>query len=244
MRDPTRSTRLQTTQPSGSQGHANLSTTITLEKWGLDAEEKESPLTEVIKRTEYDKLQFSFWQSQFLRLDPDLDSAPPRGRPQPAAVLHDGPPNAQPQPVQMAQAAVPAISQLYPDLDLPAAEGEDSPPAYSTPWLSVIHTANSGLEKPNAMGGQNPITPWEAHLRDRFIHGIKLEISEMVQTSCIAWESATLEKVELHATHAEKLLNSKTKKKTSEFTEKLQMAQLAAYQTHSRVRNLNSVTIL
>ncbi|CAB1449014.1 unnamed protein product [Pleuronectes platessa] len=28
MRDPTRSTRLQTTQPSGSQGHANLSTTI------------------------------------------------------------------------------------------------------------------------------------------------------------------------------------------------------------------------
>ncbi|CAB1425567.1 unnamed protein product [Pleuronectes platessa] len=27
MRDPTWSTRLQTTQPSGSQGHANLSTT-------------------------------------------------------------------------------------------------------------------------------------------------------------------------------------------------------------------------
>ncbi|CAB1435122.1 unnamed protein product [Pleuronectes platessa] len=125
---------------------------------------------------------------------PDLDSAPPRGRPQPAAVLHDGPPNAQPQPVQMAQAAVPVVSQLYPDLDLPAAEGEDSPPAYSTPWLSVIHTANSGLEKPNAMGRQNPIIPWEAHLRDRFIHGIKPEISEMVQTSCITWESATLEK--------------------------------------------------
>ncbi|CAB1442709.1 unnamed protein product [Pleuronectes platessa] len=52
---------------------------------------------------------------------------PPRGRSQPAAVLHGGLPNAQPQPVQMAQAAVPAVSQLYPDLDLPAAEGEDSP---------------------------------------------------------------------------------------------------------------------
>ncbi|CAB1422365.1 unnamed protein product [Pleuronectes platessa] len=31
MRDPTRSTRLQTTQPSGSQGHANLSTTIRID---------------------------------------------------------------------------------------------------------------------------------------------------------------------------------------------------------------------
>ena len=115
-------------------------------------------------------------------------------------------------------------------------QGEDETVTDYLHRLSVIHTANSGLEKPNAMGGQNPITPWEAHLRDRFIHGIKPEISEMVQTSCIAWESANLEKVELHATHAEKLLNSKTKKKTSEFTEKLQMAQLAAYQTQVRGR--------
>ncbi|CAB1429907.1 unnamed protein product [Pleuronectes platessa] len=43
-------------------------------------------------------------------------------------------------------------------------------------WLSEVHTANSGLERPNAMGGQNPITPWEAHLRDRFIHGVRPEI--------------------------------------------------------------------
>ncbi|XP_053290716.1 uncharacterized protein LOC128450974 isoform X1 [Pleuronectes platessa] len=336
---------------------------------------------------------------QFLHLDPDLNSAPPKGRPQPSAVLHGDQPSAQPPPLQTAQAAVPAVSQLYPDLDLPAAEGKDSPPAYSTPWsaahtpkrtrrgtdyglktslqapmvevasgdgntqliyrpwtftemkestisflpqvlsggtqyavqleafckqfkptstelqrllmtqmgiqfskvtrvfpareqrlvnpdwahadnhgygqfitdlceeirqqfparmdmskismckqgedetvtdylhrLSEVHTANSGLERPNAMGGQNPITPWEAHLRDRFIHGVRPEISEMVKTNCIAWESATLGKVELHATHAEKLLNSKKKKEKSEFTERLQMAQLAAYQTQGRGR--------
>ncbi|CAB1443973.1 unnamed protein product, partial [Pleuronectes platessa] len=84
-------------------------------------------------RTSYDKLQRQFSS------DPDLDSAPPKGRPQPSAVLHGDPPSAQPPPLQTAQAAVPAVSQLYPDLDLPAAEGKDSPPAYSTPW-SAAHT--------------------------------------------------------------------------------------------------------
>ncbi|XP_060941493.1 protein NYNRIN-like [Limanda limanda] len=63
--------------------------------------------------------------------------------------------------------------------------------------LSEVHTTNSGLERPDAMGGQNRITPWEAHLRDRFIHGIRPEISEMVKTNCIAWESANLGKVEV-----------------------------------------------
>ena len=115
-------------------------------------------------------------------------------------------------------------------------QGEDETVSDYLHRLSEVHTANSGLERPNAVGGQNPITPWEAHLRDRFVNGIRPDISEMVQTSCIAWESTNLETVELHATHAEKLLNRKKKKTNSEFTERLQMAQLAAYETQIRGR--------
>ena len=63
-------------------------------------------------------------KSQFLRLDPDLDSAPPRGRPQPAAVQH-GQLNAQ---LPALQAAAPAVPHLYPDLDLVTVEELDRPP--------------------------------------------------------------------------------------------------------------------
>ena len=76
-------------------------------------------------------------KSQFLHLDPDLDSAPPKGRPQPAAVQR-GQLNAQLPPLQTAQAAAPAIPQLYPDLDLVTAEEEDRP-SYGTPYVAA-HT--------------------------------------------------------------------------------------------------------
>ena len=61
-------------------------------------------------------------KSQFFRLDPDLDSALPRGRPQ---------------PLQTAQAAAPAVPHLYPDLNLVAAEEENRPPSYSTPYVAA-----------------------------------------------------------------------------------------------------------
>ena len=112
-------------------------------------------------------------------------------------------------------------------------QGEDETVSDYLHRLSEVHTANSGLTRPNAVGGQNPITPWEAHLRDRFINGIRSDISEMVHISCIGWESANLSTVELHA---EKLLNSKKKTTISEFTERLQMAQPAAYETQVRGR--------
>ena len=97
-------------------------------------------------------------------------------------------------------------------------QGEDETVSDYLHRLSEDHTASNGLVRPNAVRGQHPIRP---------------EISEMVQKGCIAWKSANLGTVELHDTHAEKLLRKKT---NSEFTEKLQMAQLAACETQIRGR--------
>lgn len=100
--------------------------------------------------------------------------------------------------------------------------------------LTEVHTTHSGLQRPNAMGGTNPITPWEAHLRDRFINGIKPEISEMVKRYCITWDCGILETVERHAIHSEKYLNDKKRKKSAQTRDRLQMAQLMVYERQAK----------
>ncbi|GLD56449.1 uncharacterized protein AKAME5_000879700 [Lates japonicus] len=52
--------------------------------------------------------------------------------------------------------------------------------------LTEVHTTHSGLQRPTNMGGPHPITPWEAHLRDRFMNGMKPEVSTMVKRNCVA----------------------------------------------------------
>ena len=79
-------------------------------------------------------------KSQFFRLDPDLNSAPPRGSPQPHGQL-----NAQLPPLQTAQAAVPTAPHLYPDLNCAVEEG-DRPP--HTPQLTrKVQTNSTELQR-------------------------------------------------------------------------------------------------
>ena len=187
-------------------------------------------------------------------------------------------------PLQRAQAAAPAIPNVYPDSDLVAAEDVDRLPAYTTPYVAAhiprqngkrtIHGLNATSQAQRVevaaedettqqicrpltftdkeesttsfhtqvlSGGVQKAGPFEAFCQQfeptstelqRLL--MKMEISEMVQASCIAWESANLGTVELHAICAEKLLNNKKKRRSVQLTEKLQMAQLAAHQNQVR----------
>ncbi|XP_053487116.1 uncharacterized protein LOC128611548 [Ictalurus furcatus] len=59
--------------------------------------------------------------------------------------------------------------------------------------LTEIHDTNSGLEKPDALAdGQAAVTAWEAHLRNRFMIGMKPEIAAIVKQQCITWDTRNL----------------------------------------------------
>lgn len=85
-----------------------------------------------------------------------------------------------------------------------------------------------------AMGINHVISPWEAHLRDRFINGMRPDISHMVKRTCITWEDGHVETIEKHAIHAEKFRKEKKKRKSMQITDRLQMAQLMVYESQAR----------
>ncbi|XP_076875446.1 uncharacterized protein LOC143525417 [Brachyhypopomus gauderio] len=69
--------------------------------------------------------------------------------------------------------------------------------------LTQVHDAHCGMDKPDRMDN-GPITPYEAHLRNAFINGLKPEISEKLKDTCITWETAKMEVIVQHAIHAER----------------------------------------
>ena len=94
--------------------------------------------------------------------------------------------------------------------------------------LHGVYVLHNGSIEPTDLG---PIPgPWETHLRNAFVAGLRPNIGEKVKQSCIDWEHSRLTDLMRHARHVEKHCTAE-KNKTEHV--RLQMAKLQAVEQQS-----------
>ena len=94
--------------------------------------------------------------------------------------------------------------------------------------LTEAHNTHSGLTPPPDVNAQE-ITPWEAHLRNSFINGLRLDVASLLKHTCIQWDSGKLSLIEAHAVHAEKLIRDGDKRKKDKRETDLHKATLTMF---------------
>ena len=94
--------------------------------------------------------------------------------------------------------------------------------------LTEAHNTHSGLTPPPDVNAPE-ITPWEAHLRNSFINGLRLDVASLLKHTCIQWDSGKLSLIEAHAVHAEKLIRDGDKRRKDRRETDLHNATLTVF---------------
>lgn len=57
--------------------------------------------------------------------------------------------------------------------------------------------------------GEEPLTPYEVHLKEHFLSRMRPELVQLVKQSCVTWKTCSLSSILQHAEHAEELLRQR-----------------------------------
>ncbi|XP_037399425.1 uncharacterized protein LOC119264758 [Pygocentrus nattereri] len=97
--------------------------------------------------------------------------------------------------------------------------------------LTRVHTDYSGLEAPAQRANDaEHVGPWEAHLRNSFLLGLKPELSSAIKQHCVGFVRQPLSVIEDHAKHHESFLNSETKRREKKRADTMDQAMLTMVQ--------------
>lgn len=106
--------------------------------------------------------------------------------------------------------------------------------------LMDVHERHSRLEKPAALAqGDDSPGPWQAHLENNFLSGMKPNVAQQIKQQCILWETMNLTTTEQYDIHAEKNLREKEKRGKERRENELHRATLTMYQHVTTVNTTN-----
>lgn len=84
-------------------------------------------------------------------------------------------------------------------------------------WLMTLHEDNTRILRPQPDDNRvAPMSPWEAHKRDRLIQGRLPDIQKHVKAHCVGYETSRIHDVEKQAAHAEKKERQEEKERKEE----------------------------